>query len=388
MNVIKLTQEYFREAIEMSMYAFQYELSQEQIDERLKSMKSQNILGIIEGEKLAAKLYILPFKIIQNGKEFNMGGVAGVATYPEFRRRGYVKELLNKALEDMKEKGQVISMLSPFYIDFYRKYGWELFVEYQLISLEKEDLINRSGESYGWIKRYKKGEFYEDLNTVYEKFSLNYSGMLVRSEEWWKKSVLNNFSPAIYFSDDGHPQGYILYKIENRKMEVKEFIVLNHQARLALWRFICQHDSMLDKLEIRLPMNEQLPFILKNPNVKREVKPYFMARIVDVEKYLQAYPFINPGTKSVIFKVIDEHAPWNEGKYVITTSGVTKIADGSDNENQPYLVLSINSLTALLLGYMNAIQLWEIRAIQGNLELVECLHSMIPKQTPYFLDTF
>ncbi len=52
-----------------------------------------------------------------------MGGVAGVATYPEYRRSGYVKELLQHSLQTMKKDGYTVSMLHPFAVSFYRKYG-------------------------------------------------------------------------------------------------------------------------------------------------------------------------------------------------------------------------------------------------------------------------
>ena len=60
-----------------------------------------------------------------------MGGIAGVATWPENRRQGHVSTLLKHALQEMKSKGQTLSFLHPFSIPFYRKFGWELYAEYK-----------------------------------------------------------------------------------------------------------------------------------------------------------------------------------------------------------------------------------------------------------------
>ena len=57
----------------------------------------------MEGEDLAAKLHLIPFHIYIGKEKFKMGGVAGVATYPEYRRSGYVKELLQHSLQIMKK---------------------------------------------------------------------------------------------------------------------------------------------------------------------------------------------------------------------------------------------------------------------------------------------
>ncbi len=70
-----------------------------------------------------------------------MGGVAGVATYPEYRRSGYVKELLQHSLQTMKKDGYTVSMLHPFAVAFYRKYGWELCANLLVCHMTKSDLV-------------------------------------------------------------------------------------------------------------------------------------------------------------------------------------------------------------------------------------------------------
>src|SRR6476646_5872178 len=94
MKVTELSKDRYKEAIDMSMYAFQYQLSEEKIEERLESMSDNKLLGIVEEDKLAAKLYIIPLQIFHQNQIIKMGGIAGVATYPEYRRKGYVKELM------------------------------------------------------------------------------------------------------------------------------------------------------------------------------------------------------------------------------------------------------------------------------------------------------
>lgn len=386
MKVVDVKQEFFKDAAELSMYAFQYELTKEELDERIKTLGIQTVLGIFDNEQLAAKLYILPFEIFQQEKILKMGGIAGVATYPEYRRNGFVKELLIESLKRMKEAGQIISMLSPFYIDFYRKFGWEVFADHQLITINKEDLVYHRDKGEGSIKRFKKKEYHEDLHTVYEKYAKSRTGMLIRKRDWWQNEVLTNQTAAIFYSEAGVPEGYLLYRIENRKMIVHEFIALYSVARKELWKFICQHDSMLDKVEIKLAMDEPLTYILKNPRVKKEIVPYFMARIVDVEAYLKEYEFRTADFEQIKLKVEDEYAPWNSGIYTITPSGIQKhdILVSDDD----CLQLTINTLTALLLGYMKTKQLWEIEAIKGDCTLMRRLEAILPEQQTYFPDFF
>ena len=47
--------------------------------------------------------------------------------YPEYRQGGVTKGLLQAAFKKMKKDGQVLSVLSPFSIGFYRHFGYEVF---------------------------------------------------------------------------------------------------------------------------------------------------------------------------------------------------------------------------------------------------------------------
>src|SRR5699024_11674372 len=81
------------------------------------------IYGYMVDEQLAGKVHIIPLSINVGGHSFNMGGISAVATWPEYRRRGIAKDLLQHSLRKMKENGQVISLLHPFLVGFYRTYG-------------------------------------------------------------------------------------------------------------------------------------------------------------------------------------------------------------------------------------------------------------------------
>lgn len=64
MNVIRLKEDKFREALRLSEYAFQYKVEEERMQQQLTRMKeSHEVYGIMEGNDLAAKLHLIPFHI-------------------------------------------------------------------------------------------------------------------------------------------------------------------------------------------------------------------------------------------------------------------------------------------------------------------------------------
>ncbi|WP_263702812.1 enhanced intracellular survival protein Eis [Bacillus thuringiensis] len=385
MNVIRLKKDKFREALRLSEYAFQYKVEGERMQQQLTKMKeSHEVYGIMEGEDLAAKLHLIPFHIYIGKERFKMGGVAGVATYPEYRRSGYVKELLQHSLQTMKKDGYTVSMLHPFAVAFYRKYGWELCADLLVCHMTKSDLVMKK-QVNGTVKRFNKEHHPEEVEKLYETFAERFSGMLVRNEKWWLQAVYDDLTLAIYYDENKTAAGYMLYKIENNKMIVEEFVPLHNEARNGLWNFICQHDSMIKELEMTVSKNEPLLYTLQEPRVKTEIKPYFMGRIVDVEQFLKQYELNwNNVQQEVILHITDSFAPWNNVSVRLANYEITIIEEPMDKG----IKLDINALSTILFGYKRPLELNELELISGSEEEIRAFENVVPVHKPFIYDFF
>ncbi|RVU64622.1 GNAT family N-acetyltransferase [Bacillus thuringiensis] len=385
MNVIRLKEDKFKEALRLSEYAFQYKVDEDRLQQQITKMKeSHEVYGIMEGENLAAKLHLIPFHIYIGKEKFKMGGVAGVATYPEYRRSGYVKELLQHSLQTMKKDGYTVSMLHPFAVSFYRKYGWELCANLLVCHMTKSDLVMKK-QVNGTVKRFNKENHQEEVEKLYETFAERFSGMLVRNEKWWLQAVYDDLTLAIYYDENQTAAGYMLYKIENYKMTVEEFVPLHNEARNGLWNFICQHDSMIKDLEMTVSENEPLLYTLQEPRVKTEIKPYFMGRIVDVEQFLKQYELNwNNVQQEVILHITDSFAQWNNITVRIANHEITIIEEPIDKG----IKLDINALSTILFGYKRPLELNELELISGSEEEIRAFENVVPVRKPFIYDFF
>ncbi|AZB42267.1 GNAT family N-acetyltransferase [Bacillus sp. FJAT-42376] len=388
MNVIQLGKEWFKEAIKLSEYAFIYQVPESELEERLSEMeKHHQLFGILDKGELAAKFHYLPHEVYFSGKKLMMGGLAGVATYPEYRRQGHVREMLAYVLEKMKQENITVSMLHPFNVSFYRKYGWELFSSRRKTTLLAQDLkvLQHTG---GTVKRYSKETHHEDIEKIYDAFASRFTGMLVRDREWWMRAIYDEETTAVYYNENGEPAGYILYQLKEKKLLVDEFVPLNAEARHGLWNFICQHDSMVQEIEMDTHEAEPLLFALPEPRRKSEHRPYFMARIVDAEAFLASYAFTE-GTEA-LFHVNDPHAQWNNGSYLIRKDGTAiRISDDEALASELEGVeLSINGLTAILFGYKTLSELEMLGLASGREEEIKAMEKAIPPHRPFFYDFF
>lgn len=385
MNVIRLKEDKFKEALRLSEYAFQYKVDEDRLQQQITKMKeSHEVYGIMEGENLAAKLHLIPFHIYIGKEKFKMGGVAGVATYPEYRRSGYVKELLQHSLQTMKKDGYTVSMLHPFAVSFYRKYGWELCANLLVCHMTKSDLVMKK-QVNGTVKRFNKENHQEEVEKLYETFAERFSGMLVRNEKWWLQAVYDDLTLAIYYDKNQTAAGYMLYKIENYKMTVEEFVPLHNEARNGLWNFICQHDSMIKDLEMTVSENEPLLYTLQEPRVKTEIKPYFMGRIVDVEQFLKQYELNwNNVQQEVILHITDSFAQWNNITVRLANHEITIIEEPMDKG----IKLDINALSTILFGYKRPLELNELELISGSEEEIRAFENVVPVRKPFIYDFF
>ncbi|ASR45693.1 GNAT family N-acetyltransferase [Paenibacillus kribbensis] len=395
MEIRQLRSEEFEAAIGLSQYAFQFTMSPEDLEKSKKRFKPEQAWGIFDGLDLNAKLTLLPLQVYIHGQVFKMGGIAGVATWPEKRRGGMVSRLLTHALKEMKSAGQSLSFLHPFSFAFYRKFGWETYTEYKkyVIPIDK---FPAKLKTEGIVKRDIKD--ISELNQVYQAYASCYNGTLVRDKEWWQERILNeNYRTVVYYSEAGTPQGYALYKIEDKQLNCDEMVYENETARRALWTYFANHDSMITQGKfIYVPADDNLPFLLDDPRVQQETVPYFMGRIVDAAAFVEKYPFEAIGEETrLTLNLSDRYAPWNEGVWTLTINAEGRgylesvdTSNSSENVIATDLSLGIQSLTTLMLGYQLADDLYKWGRIDGRGESVSALKRVIPVKQTLLLDFF
>jgi predicted acetyltransferase len=69
-------------------------------------------------------------EVLWNGRKLQAGGISGVLTREEFRRRGYASLALNAALQTLKDEGSTdfaLLFCEPQIAPFYVNRGWKAF---------------------------------------------------------------------------------------------------------------------------------------------------------------------------------------------------------------------------------------------------------------------
>lgn len=390
------------EHFKLSQFAFQYERTEEQLERLREQTDPSTILGCFIDGKLASKVAVLPLTTYIHGEPFKMGGVASVASWPEHRRQGIVGELLQHSLLKMKEAGQTVSMLAPFSFSFYGKYGWGHFTHYKAYTLKLTQLP-RFPNYKGTFERIGTTE--EDivrLNDIYDQYAKKYNGPLKRELSWWNHRIFQwkKGTVAIYINEEQQETGYIFYEVKESRMNIHEMVALDTQSFKALWAFIYQHDSMIESVHLNVPMDDELPLLLKEPAIEQKIHPYFMFRVVDVESFLKQFPFqVNEQLEGrrLFLHVTDEHASWNNGTYSLLVQNGNVILDtfkvnteGAACVHPPKkgIICKIQSLSTMFCSYKRPTQLRDLGMLQGSDDDIQLLEQLLPHAKTCLLDFF
>ncbi|GAA3407146.1 enhanced intracellular survival protein Eis [Paenibacillus hodogayensis] len=355
---------------------------------KLPVLEQADVLGWFNGDQLVSQLAVYPFQVNIFGKAYEMGGLTGVGTYPEYSNLGLMNKLMRQALANMRERNQSISYLYPFSIPYYRSKGWE-FISDKISFQLKDTQLPKLRHVPGNIERVTIQ--HPDIKRVYDRFARQTHGAMLRSELAWEEYLrwdLEDMTAGIYYDSRNEPTGYLLYWIEEEVFHLKEMIFINQEARDGLWNFISAHFSMITSVKGYTYTDEPLSFLLDDGEIKETIAPYYMARIVDIHLFVKQYPF--QSQESDIRLTLALHDPmleWNQGTFTLTVNrqGEGQLGKGGGT---PEAELDIQTFTTMLMGYKRPTYLQRIGRLHAEESSVHLLERLIQRQEPYFSDYF
>ena len=352
-------------------------------------LKKTESLGWFDGEKLASQISVYPMSVNIFGEMYRMGGITGVATYPEYSGYGLMSRLIKQALQNMKEEGQSVSMLYPYQIPFYRRKGWEIVSDKMTYTIKDTQLPKRRPVE-GIVERVDIEN--EDIRKVHDRFTRMRHGALKRNdlewEEYWRWEA-DDVLVAVYYDTQDKPTGYLVYYIANDVFRIKELVYVNQEARHGLWNYISAHISMVEKVVGFNYTNEPMAFLLEDSEIQEEIQPYIMARIVDFEAFIKNYPFdIISMHDDLHFIIHDPVMECNNGDFSLTWDEDGKaILERGGKKGEP-VQCNIGTLTTMFFGYKRPTYLRRVERLHAGDEAIRILEDIIPVEQPYFSDYF
>ncbi len=335
--------------------------------------QSENTLVVYEQNNIVSTLQLIPYKILFEKKEVEVSYVVGVDTLPEARGKGYVKHLLQKTIEVLRERQQFICILLPFEDAFYKKYGWETCYyqkKYKLLPQE----IKRVAKPYGNLRKVDFQKDIKVLGDVYRQFIKNKNGCILRTTQNWQHILadflMEKYAGYIINDEAGKVQGYIFYRIEDNVFSIFEMAYENEKAYQGLLWFAYVHSAQAKTIAWNAPLEDMLFAVIDKPQNAVSINPFVMARVVDVKEVLEMLVDSNPLQRDDAFTIYieDHNAPWNEGVFVISNQEIYK----QENVKAYDLRCTINVFTQMVMGTLTPSQAQRLGVLEVKQEKALC----------------
>ena len=331
---------------------------------------ASNTLVAYEDGLPVSSLQLVPYRLGFHNREIDISYVEGVDTLPEARGKGYAAALLKKAICEMKERGHLISLLLPFRYAFYRRYGWETCYYQKSYTFEPNDL-KPLATPYGNLRPMDFNSDVDVIMQIYGAFSSHRHGYIVRTAENWRCILydlsLEEKKGYIVEDEKGTGQGYILYGLKHKTFEIFEMGYGNKDAYRGLLWFVYAHSAQVERITWKAPADDMTFAFLADPSGGVILKPFVMARVIDVMKLLRMLCKDVSKSLELSIDVKDPIADWN--------NGIFRVYDGevmSSRDVKADLSCSINTLTQMAMGFISPVQAHQMGLLHaGDVYAVE-----------------
>ena len=324
------------------------------------------------------------------GKVYPMGGLASVATHPSGRRKGYARHLVVRHLQQMREKGEVVSTLWPFRESFYGRLGYISFphspvMRFPLSGLEP--LLHRDLGGGVEIKEIREG--FEEYRSFLKQVQTRIHGMSLRPSKNASYMPRANKHWLAVAEANGKVAGVMIYRAtgEGKDLEVESFFYLHSHGKYLLLQWLARHiDQAKDVWLYTTPGQRHETWLYDleaDIRTRREIYDSLepMGRVVVVE----GLSGMNAGRGNFSVRVTDEQCPWNEGSYAFeSANGRLSVSRSKTHDGE----LDIKGLSALVFAGYDPGDFVFRGWGDPDSEVQRAMRSMFPSSQPYLHEEF
>ncbi len=347
--------------------AFGAHAGAEELEDAATLAEPGRVLGVFENGRVVGGVAALTLELTLPGAAaVPAGGVTQAGVLPTHRRRGLFTALHARQLEDCRERGEVVTVLTASEGSIYSRFGYGPAV----LGLAAELDPARAGfaappDRSGSVRLLAAEEAALVLPQVFDRYRREQPGEVSRSPAYWEVLLRDRerdregFGPrfaVVHQSGDGVVDGYVTYRVRPQwrmnepefALAVEEVVTADPAVRAALWRYVLDVDLVAAVTCWNLPLDEPLRWLLADHRGLRVtgISDVLWVRLLDVPGALAARRYAAEGR--VVLEVEDRFCPANTGRYVLQAG--REGAECQPTSQLPDLVLAIDALATAFLG--------------------------------------
>jgi predicted N-acetyltransferase YhbS len=336
----------------------------------------------------------IPMRQNLRGAVLPMAGVAGVATHPLARRRGHVRNLLHRLLDEMRDEGHELTALYPFRASFYERFGYTGLPRRRTAVFSPADLAPLlRAELPGEVVWQRIGAGYPTWRGYTERCLRERHGFAIfpdfravsqrdRDDRW-----------LLTATRGGETVGAVTYRIDDHggTLIADDLLADDPYARASLLQFFARHVDQVERISVQLPADELPELWLTDLAVQVEARvsrpgsPAPMARLLNLDALADL-----PTTAGRV-RVELAGDRWLAGSHLLDgTTGRLEVLPGDSAAvgSVPTATLTAAGLSALAYGVLDPVEV----TIRGLGEVPPDagaeLRQLFPRELPYLFADF
>ncbi len=266
MQLLDLKADEIDELIEHFALVFQDAAPRERFERALyddSTLELSQVKVVVEDCKIVSAVRVANRPVRIGGTRVEMGGIGGVSTHPDYRRRGHGTALLQAQVAYMEQQGYDISMLFSGLTGFYQGVGWDCFPEHSCTVPVPEN-FEGPGDSRYTVREYVEAGDLAAAIRCYDEFNAEVTLSMVRHSAYWqdRHSQFLGCRPWLVAEAGGEVCAYVsgsprrIYEACCRNGHLQAFVPLAAAAMAAAGEQ--QHDPLTCQSPFGHPLLDRL----------------------------------------------------------------------------------------------------------------------------------
>jgi predicted acetyltransferase len=253
-------------------------------------------------------------------------GVTLVSVRADHRRRGLLRRMMARLLDDAADRGEDFAALWASEDAIYGRFGYGAAAPTTRFDVLRAQARFRVDGPVDEVELIDADEAAARYPAIYDAARQHRPLLLGRSPSWWRRDLDD---PPERREGAGEKRyavlgerGYAIHRLRpswgeagpEGTVELQDLVALDPAARAALWRFVIDTDLSSHTVASRRPVDDPLPAMLADPAAARPRDGGALyLRLVDVRAALTARRYLVDDT--LVIELHDAFRPANTGRW-------------------------------------------------------------------------